>query len=82
MSNSNIHPTILDAMSPMIPKPFPTSPAGRAEPTDTQRLDWLMPVISGDDNQLATQRTIALGLMLLNGLEGRAAIDKAMETAK
>ena len=82
MSNANIHPTIFDSMSSMIPKPFPTSPAGRSEPTDTQRLDWLMPVVSGEDGQVATQRTIALGLMLLSGLEGRAAIDKAMETTK
>lgn len=80
MSNEHVHPTILGAMASMMP--FPTSPAGRATPTDTQRLDWLLPIVSGEDNQISTQRTIALALMLVNGLEGRPAIDKAMETAK
>lgn len=64
---SSVHPTILASMAAMVPPP-----------TDTQRLEWLLPVVSGGISAEADRRTLALGTALISGLEGRALIDKAM----
>lgn len=66
MTNT-VHPTILAAMAPFTPPP-----------TDTQRIDWVLEVITGGDNEEASRKTYALAQALMTGLEGRALIDKAM----
>lgn len=62
-------------MSPA-PHPGPTGPF-----TDTQRLDWMMPMMSlGDDPaRVGNKRTVALASALVLGKTGRDAIDYAME---
>lgn len=45
---------------------------------DTKRLDWLLPVVSGESNSTADGRTMALAIQLSQGIDGRAAIDAAM----
>lgn len=44
---------------------------------DTHRLEWLLPILNGEDDDEANRRTAMLGLALTQGLAGRAAIDKA-----
>jgi hypothetical protein len=44
---------------------------------DVARLEWLLPVIGGDDTPIANARTLALGKALMNKLDGREAIDAA-----
>lgn len=50
--------------------------------TDSQRVDWLLPVITGEESFTANQRTTILGACLMAGLDGRMAIDRAMEMTK
>jgi hypothetical protein len=49
--------------------------------TDTQRLDWLLPLVTvlDDPNNLGGPRTKALAAALVLGKSGRDAIDYAME---
>ncbi len=46
---------------------------------DKDRLAWLLPVISGDDEHVANQRTRALAAGLVLGLQGIALVDHAMK---
>lgn len=50
-------------------------------PTDTQRLEWVLPLLSLDDGDGApgNRRTVALASALVLGKSGRDAIDFAME---
>ncbi len=48
-------------------------------PTDTQRLDWLIPVITGEDTPETNVRTLQIGRQILRGKSGRDAIDGAMK---
>ncbi|MNK75245.1 hypothetical protein D3C87_947820 [compost metagenome] len=48
-------------------------------PTDTQLLDWVIPVISGEDTPDANVRTLQIGRKLMAGLSGRDAIAAAMK---
>lgn len=60
----------------------PIDPPQRSAPyTDTQRINWLMPLLSlGDDPQRpAGRRTAALAAAYQIGKAGREAIDFAME---
>ena len=52
--------------------------------TDTQRLEWLLPVMSLDDDpaRVGDRRTIALAAAFMLGKTGRDAIDFAMEGSK
>jgi hypothetical protein len=52
----------------------PTSP-----PTDSEILDWLLPVISGIDSVQANKRTVELGFAVMTGLSGRDAVIAAMK---
>jgi hypothetical protein len=64
---NEVHPTILAAIAPMIPPP-----------TDTQRMDWVLEVLSGDESAEADRKTYAMAKALTLGLVGRAMLDKAM----
>lgn len=66
--NNTVHPTILAAIAPFVP------PA----PTDQQRIDWLLEVITGGDTKEADSKALCLAKALMTGLEGRELIDKAM----
>jgi hypothetical protein len=59
-----------------------TAPGGDA-PTvnDTKRLDWLLPIVTGEDTNQANLRTVALAGVLAHGRDDREAIDIAMEHA-
>lgn len=52
--------------------------------TDTQRLDWLLPVMSmdADPARVGDKRTVALAAAFMLGKSGREAIDFAMEGSK
>lgn len=47
--------------------------------SDRERVDWIMPIISGDDEDEPNLRTFLVGLALVKGLRGREAIDDAMK---
>lgn len=47
-------------------------------PTDTQRLEWVLPILSCGPETDANARLLALGRVLFEGLDGRDAIDLAM----
>ena len=49
--------------------------------TDTQRLDWLLPVMAALDDpaHVGDKRTVALSAAFMLGKSGREAIDFAME---
>ena len=49
--------------------------------TDTQRLDWMLPLMSLQDDRenVGDKRTVALSAALVLGKSGRDAIDFAME---
>ena len=49
------------------------------EPTDSQRLDWALPILTGHDSENADALAMNLAMQLMRGLDGRAAIDAAME---
>jgi hypothetical protein len=49
-------------------------------PTDTERLDWLLCVVSLDDGP-TDERTVKIAGALMLGLTGREAIDMAMKEA-
>ena len=46
---------------------------------DAARLDWLLPVVTGVSDDEADNRTLGLARQLVNGLDGRQAIDAAMK---
>lgn len=49
--------------------------------TDTQRLEWLLPVMAAVDDpaRVGDKRTVALSAAFVLGKSGREAIDFAME---
>lgn len=49
---------------------------------DVTRFAWVLPIVSGDDDETGDTRSAALCLALLQGLTGRAAIDAAMAKEK
>ena len=52
--------------------------SGRAtDEQDTARLDWVLPIITGEDDAIANNRTIALAGCLAHGRNGRETIDLA-----
>jgi hypothetical protein len=53
----------------------------RSVPSDTERVDWLLAVLSADDcdPKIADARAILLGAAIMLGKKGREAIDTAME---
>jgi len=54
----------------------PESPADLVR--DAERLEFLLPVVTGDDSHDAIVRTTAIAAALLQGFSGRAAIDAAI----
>lgn len=58
-----------------------TAPEDNSE-TDSERLTWLLPVITGEQSLVADTRTAALGACLMVGLDGRKAVDRAMGMTK
>lgn len=44
---------------------------------DKERLDWVLPIITGEDDDTANNRTVVLAACLMGGLTGRDAIDAA-----
>lgn len=50
---------------------------GVADEQDTARLDWVLPIITGEDDDTANNRTIALAGCLAHGRNGRDTIDLA-----
>ena len=44
------------------------------------RFDWVLPVIAGNDEELANDRTLKLAQAMMLGLKGEAIVDKAMQT--
>ena len=46
---------------------------------DATRYIWAMPILSGDDNERANSRTLALGKALRSGKTGRELVDHAMK---
>ncbi|NHZ83699.1 hypothetical protein F2P44_31190 [Massilia sp. CCM 8695] len=50
-------------------------------PTDTARLDWTLPLLTGAVSDVADLRAAALAAALIAGLDDRAAIDAAMTYA-
>ena len=61
----------------------PTHPTS-APFTDTQRLDWLLPVMAAIDDpaHVGDRRTVALSAAFMLGKSGREAIDFAMEGSR
>jgi hypothetical protein len=49
------------------------------EVTDAQRLDWVLPIVEGDDTPEANLRTQALAASIMLGKTGRDMLDFAME---
>lgn len=52
-----------------------------ATESDTARLDWLLPIVTGVDSPETDRRTTALGLAVMLGQDGRTAIDTARASA-
>lgn len=48
-------------------------------PVDTERLEWVLPIVTGDDDEVASRRTAALAQGLLRSLSGRELIDFARQ---
>lgn len=60
------------------PHPSRKAPPKNAKPTDTARLDWALPLLTGARSEAADLRAAALVVALAAGLDDRAAIDAAM----
>ena len=45
---------------------------------DAERLDWLLPVVTGSDSAIANKRTIILAQCLMSGKDGVEAVDAAI----
>lgn len=58
-----------------------SSSVGSSDYTDTQRLEWLLPVVAAldDPQSVGNKRTVALAAAFMLGKSGRGAIDYAME---
>ena len=54
------------------------APAVGVDASDTKRLHWLLPVVTGADSKDVDSRTLCLGEAIIGGLEGTEAIDHAM----
>lgn len=50
----------------------------QGNPSDTTRLDWALPLLTGARSEAADLRAAALAVALTAGLDDRAAIDAAM----
>lgn len=48
---------------------------------DAARLNWALPILVGDDSDLANARALALAAQLIKGLDGKPALDAAMKAA-
>lgn len=48
---------------------------------DRKRLQWLLPVIDGNDDATANRRAAALAAAMQIGLSGLPMVDRAMEIA-
>ena len=48
---------------------------------DKDRLEWILPIVTGVDSDNADCKAMAIAAALMAGLDGRAAIDRAMESA-
>lgn len=46
---------------------------------DTERLEWVLPVVTGSNDAEADSRTVLLAQALFRGQDGRAAIDAARQ---
>ncbi len=46
---------------------------------DAARLEWVLPIVTGEDDAVTNERTLRVGTILYSGLTGRAAIDEAMK---
>lgn len=46
---------------------------------DKARLEWILPIVTGVDSDEVDRKAMAVARALFAGLDGRAAIDKAME---
>ena len=44
---------------------------------DAARFNWALPILSGDDDNIANHRALALGLKLMQGMSTTDAIDAA-----
>lgn len=44
---------------------------------DAARFNWALPILSGDDDNIANHRALALGLKLMQGMSATDAIDAA-----
>lgn len=49
---------------------------------DAERLNWILPSVSGEDSQTANTRTFLLAHQLLTGKTGKTAIDAAIAAEK
>lgn len=45
---------------------------------DANMLNWVLPILTGEDSDAADKKALVIASALMSGLEGRAAIDKAM----
>ncbi len=48
---------------------------------DKDRLEWILPIVTGVDSDNADWKTMAIAEALMAGLDGRDAIDRAMKSA-
>lgn len=48
---------------------------------DKDRLEWILPVVTGVDSDNADRKSMAIASALMAGLDGREAIDRAMKSA-
>lgn len=48
---------------------------------DTVLLEWLLPLVTGHGNVAIDDRTLALGLAIMEGRDGRSAVQAAMRVA-
>src|SRR5574337_513794 len=48
---------------------------------DKDRLEWILPIVTGVDSDNADWKAMAIAAALMAGLDGRAAIDRAMKSA-
>lgn len=46
---------------------------------DAKRFEWVLPILSGDEDSTADKRAWAMALQIGQGLTGRYAIDAAMK---
>lgn len=49
---------------------------------NAERVEWMTPLLTGDDSNQTAERVMLLGMALLAGKNGLSAIDHAIETSK